>query len=175
MVKTKNFIKKILKSNIAFWFIMFVSIAQILIFIKDKSYNCLLIFIVSAFVLKKLSNNIPLSLFTSLLISNFIFGCKKVKEGLDNKEDLKGLIQMVQSGKVNTQGLQNVKNMTDQFNQLKKGGGADMGLDMGSLNQLLNFNSKISSSNLTSKDDVKKAVNHLRANKELLKKMIDKF
>ena len=175
MVKTKNFINKLLKSNIAFWFIMFVSIAQILIFIKDKSYNCLLIFIISSFVIKKLSNNIPLSLFTSLLISNFIFGCKKVKEGLENKEDLKGLIEVVQSGKVNTNGLQNVKNMAEQFKKLKQGGGTDMGLDMGSLNQLLKFNSKISSSNLSSKDDVQKAVNHLRANKELLKNMIDKF
>ena len=56
---------------------------------------------------------------------------------------------------------------------LKKSGGANMNVDMGSLNELLKFNSKISSSNLTSKDDIKKAVDHLRANKELLKNMID--
>ena len=65
--------------------------------------------------------------------------------------------------------------MASQLQDLKKQGGNDMSLDMGSLNSLLKFNSKISSSNLNNKDDVKKAVQHLRANKELLKRMIDKF
>jgi cell division FtsZ-interacting protein ZapD len=138
----------------------------------------LLVFIGSSFIIKKLSKNIVLSLFTAMLISNFIFGCKKVTEGLSNKtstEDLKGMIDLVQSGKVNTDGIKNVANMANQLKSLQSSNGADMSLDMGSLNELLKFNSNISASKLTSKDEVKKAVNHLRANKELLKKMIDKF
>jgi hypothetical protein len=178
MGKVKNSFNKLLKSNLVFWFVMFVSICQILIFLQDRSYNCLLVFIGSSFIIKKLSKNIVLSLFTAMLISNFIFGCKKVTEGLSNKtstEDLKGMIDLVQSGKVNTDGIKNVANMANQLKSLQSSNGADMSLDMGSLNELLKFNSNISASKLTSKDEVKKAVNHLRANKELLKKMIDKF
>ena len=137
-----------------------------------------MIFISSSLVLKTISNNLVLSLFISLLASSFLFGCKKITEGLANKTDaqeLKGLVNLVKKGKVSTNNLENVKNMVSQYSDLKKAGGNDMSLDMGSLNNLLKFNSKISSSNLTSKDDVEKAVKHLRANKELLKRMIDKF
>ena len=41
--------------------------------------------------------------------------------------------------------------MMSEMEGLKKGGGVDMGLDMGSLNDLLKFNNKISASKLTSK------------------------
>ena len=94
---------------------------------------------------------------------------------MDTKKDLEDVTKLIKAGQVNTGGMENIQKMMGQMESLKKGGGADMGLDMGSLNDLLKFNSKISASKLTSKDDVKKAVDHLRANKELLKRMIDKF
>ena len=178
MVKIKNNINKLLKNKSFFWFSIILSIIQLCIFIKEKSYKCLMLFSASSLVLNALTKNIVLSLFVSLLLSNFVFGCKKITEGLTgnkNAEDLKGLIDMVQKGGANTTGLENVTKMASQLQDLKKAGGSDMSLDMGSLNQLLQFNNKISSSNLNNKDDVKKAVQHLRANKELLKRMIDKF
>jgi len=83
--------------------------------------------------------------------------------------------KLMKAGKVNANGLENIQKMMSQMEGIKKKSGGNMNIDMSSLNQLLEFNNKISSSNLTSKDDVKKAVDHLRANKELLKNMIDKF
>ena len=178
MIKSKNNLNKIFKNKSLFWFSVILSIIQLCVFIKEKSYRCLILFASSSIILNALSKNIVLSLFISLLLSNFLFGCKKITEGLVNKtgaEDLKGLINLVQKGGANTTGLENVKAMASQLKELKKGGGTDMSLDMGSLNQLLQFNNKISSSNLNNKDDIKKAVQHLRANKDLLKRMIDKF
>ena len=178
MVKSKNYLNKILKNKSLFWFAIILSIIQLCIFIKEKSYKCLLLFVCSSLIIKTFTNNLVLSLFVSLLLSNFIFGCTKITEGLDNNTDvneLKGLLNLVKKGGANTNSLENVTKMASQLQDLKKQGGNDMSLDMGSLNSLLKFNSKISSSNLNNKDDVKKAVQHLRANKELLKRMIDKF
>tara|TARA_Y100001970_G_C14106631_1_gene788492 strand:+ start:286 stop:822 length:537 start_codon:yes stop_codon:yes gene_type:complete len=178
MVKSKNYLNKILKNKSLFWFAIILSIIQLCIFIKEKSYKCLLLFVSSSLIIKTFTNNLVLSLFVSLLLSNFIFGCTKITEGLDNNTDvneLKGLLNLVKKGGANTNSLENVTKMASQLQDLKKQGGNDMSLDMGSLNSLLKFNSKISSSNLNNKDDVKKAVQHLRANKELLKRMIDKF
>jgi len=88
---------------------------------------------------------------------------------------IKDVMNIIKSGKVDTQNMDNLKNMASQYSNLKKKSGPDMDLNMGALNELLKFNSKISSSNLTSKDEVNSAVKHLRANKQLLKNMIDKF
>ena len=171
-------LNKVLNSVYFFWFAIFFSVAQLLIFIQDKSYKCLLLFVVLAFILSNLNKNLALSLFIALIISNFIFGCKKMKEGLENKNkvgEIKDVINLVKAGNVNTTSMDNLKNVMSQYEDLKKKNGKEMNLDMGSLNELMKFNNKISSSNLSSKDDVEKAVKHLRANKELLKNMIDKF
>ena len=133
------------------------------------------------FILINVSKNLPLGLIIAVFISSTILGCSEYKEGMVNNKDLEDITKLMKagnvntSGKVNTGGIENVQNMMSQMDSLKKGGGKDMDLDMGSLNDLLKFNSKISSSKLTSKEDVQKAVGHLRANKELLKNMIDKF
>jgi len=170
-------INRVVNNKYFFWLVIFFSIAQIIIFIQDKSYKCLLIFIILSFLFNNFSKKIALSLSISLIVSNFIFGCQKVKEGLINQNDnqMKDVVNIVKAGGANGSNIDNLKNVLGQYEDLKKKGGNDMKLDMGSLNQLMKFNNKISSSNLSSKGDVEKAVNHLRANKELLKRMIDKF
>jgi len=166
--------KKIFNHKYSFFFIVFLTVLQLLIFIKDKSYQCLLIFIASCFLSNYFTKNISIAFLSALIISNFVFGCKKVTEGMDTSQ-IKDVMNIIKSGKVDTQNMDNLKNMANQYSNLKKKSGPDMDLNMGALNELLKFNSKISSSNLTSKDDVNSAVKHLRANKQLLKNMIDKF
>ena len=43
MVKSKNNLNKILKNKSLFWFAIILSIIQLCIFIKEKSYKCLFI------------------------------------------------------------------------------------------------------------------------------------
>ena len=168
-------IKKVVNHKLFFWVAIFFVVTHFIFLIQSKNYNCLLLFVVLCFIMKNVSKNVALSLIVSVFISSFILGCSEYREGKVNKKDLEDVTKLMKAGNVNTNGMQNVQKMMSQMGDLKKSGGSDMGLDMGSLNELLKFNSKISSSKLTSKDDVKKAVDHLRANKQLLKNMIDKF
>tara|TARA_B100001989_G_C24459105_1_gene423174 strand:+ start:207 stop:713 length:507 start_codon:yes stop_codon:yes gene_type:complete len=165
-------LKKIVNHKFFFWVAMFFVITHFIFLLQNKYYYCLLFFSALCFFMKNQSKNLALALFVSVFISSFIFGCNQYREGMDNMEDINKLMK---AGKVNANGLENIQKMMSQMEGIKKKSGGNMNIDMSSLNQLLEFNNKISSSNLTSKDDVKKAVDHLRANKELLKNMIDKF
>ncbi len=167
-------LKKVLNHKLFFWVSIFFVTAHFIFLIQNKSYNCLLLFVGLCFIMKNVSKNLSLSLIVSVFISSFIFGCSQYKEGMDNK-NLEDMTKLLKAGSVNSEGMKNVQKMMSQMEGLKQQGGNNMGIDMGSLNELLKFNNKISSSNLSSKDDIQKAVNHLRANKELLKNMIDKF
>ena len=168
-------VKKIINHKLFFWVTMFFVVSHFVFLIQSKNYNCFLVFVGLCFIMKNVSKNLALGLIVAVFISSFILGCSEYREGMVNKKDLEDVTNLIKAGQVNTGGIENVQKMMSQLGDLKKGGGADMGLDMGSLNELLKFNSKISASKLTSKDDVKKAVEHLRANKQLLKNMIDKF
>ena len=90
-------------------------------------------------------------------------------------KELQDMSKLVKSGSINTDSLEQVKGMMGQFNELKKQGGNDIGVDLSSLDNLLQFNNKISATELSSKDDVKKAVGFLRGNKQMLINMIKKF
>tara|TARA_X000000368_G_C23025248_1_gene709847 strand:- start:557 stop:1072 length:516 start_codon:yes stop_codon:yes gene_type:complete len=168
-------VKKLINHKLFFWITIFFVSAHFIFLIQSKNYKCLIVFTALCFIMKNVSKNLSIGLIIAVFISSTILGCSEYREGMANKKDLEDVTNLIKAGSVNTGGVENVQKMMSQLESLKKKGGTDMGLDMGSLNELLKFNSKISSSKLTSKDDVKKAVDHLRANKELLKNMIDKF
>lgn len=168
-------IKKITNHKIFFWISIFFVITHFVFLLQNKYYSCLLIFSALCFIMKQYSKNLAIALIVAVFISSFIFGCSQYREGMLDKNNLEEMANSIKSGKINTNGLENIQKMMSQMDGLKKNNETNMNLDMGSLNELLKFNNKISSSNLTSKNDVKKAVDHLRSNKDLLKKMIDKF
>ena len=168
-------VKKIVNHKFFFWVALFFVVLHFIFLLQNKYYYCVLLFSALCFFMKQYSKNLAIALIIAVFISSFIFGCSQYREGMIDKNNLEDITKLMKAGKVNTNGLENVQKMMSQMDGLKKSGGAHMNVDMGSLNELLKFNSKISSSNLTSKDDIKKAVDHLRANKELLKNMIDKF
>ncbi len=168
-------IKKIVNHKIFFWIALFFVVTHFVFLLQNKYYSCLLVFSALCFFMKQYSKNLAIALIVAVFISSFIFGCSQYREGMIDKNNLEDITKLMKAGKVNTNGLENVQKMMSQMDGLKKSSGTNMNVDMGSLQDLLKFNNKISSSNLTSKDDVQKAVNHLRANKELLKNMIDKF
>jgi hypothetical protein len=168
-------VKKLINHKLFFWITIFFVSAHFIFLIQNKNYKCLLVFSALCFIMKNVSKNLSLGLIIAVFISSTILGCSEYKEGMVDSKGLEDITKLMKSGNVKSGGMENVQQMLGQMESLKKGGGTDMGIDMGSLNDLLKFNSKISSSKLTSKEDVKKAVNHLRANKELLKNMIDKF
>jgi hypothetical protein len=189
-------LKKIINSKHFFWTSIILTSLLFYVYIKDKSYKCILLFIAVSLISNSYCKNVALALFVSMLVSNIIFGCGKMKEGLENKTDptegntnpkegntnmnispkeLQDMSKLVKSGSINTDSLEQVKGMMGQFNELKKQGGNDIGVDLSSLDNLLQFNNKISATELSSKDDVKKAVGFLRGNKQMLINMIKKF
>ena len=153
-------VKKIINHKVFFWMVIFIAIINLTVFILDKSYNCVIIFVAAAFLSIHFIKNMALALFTTILISNFVFGCTKVKEGLteptgkkDQIEELEGLMGE----------LSNVKNNVDAT------------VDPSSMATLMNLKDKIDINKLKNPSDMKAAVKHLRDNKELLKGIIDKF
>ena len=182
-------VNKIVNHKAFFWTSIILTSLLFYVYIKDRSYKCILLFIAFSLISNSYCKNVALALFLSMLVSNIIFGCGKMKEGLENKEtikegtanmkispkELQNMSKLVKSGSINTDSLEQVKGMMHQLDDLKKLGGNEIGVDLSSLDNLLQFNNKISASELSSKEDVKKAVGFLRANKQMLIDMIKKF
>ena len=99
----KKIINKVLKHRLFFLFAVLFSILYILTYVMDKSYYCVFIFTLLYFGIQKtLIKNIPLSLLFSLLITNIIFGCKKITEGMTGNIDM-GQIKSLMSQLENVQ------------------------------------------------------------------------
>ena len=80
-------IKKIIKHKFFFNFVVILSIVHNIMFIADGSYNCVFIFSSLTLIFNYFLNKSEISLLCSIVFTNILFGCKKIKEGLKNKDD----------------------------------------------------------------------------------------
>jgi hypothetical protein len=85
-------ILKIINSRMLYYVAIILMIVNVLGYVSQGSIECLFIFAISYFILcsksgipKKYSKLPSLSIFGGLFISNVIFGCGKVKEGMTAK------------------------------------------------------------------------------------------
>ena len=80
-------IKKIVNHKFFFNFVIILSLIHNIMFIAEGSYNCIFIFIALSFIFNYFLNNPKINLLLSIVFTNIFFGCKKMKEGLENKDE----------------------------------------------------------------------------------------
>jgi len=79
-------IKKIVNHKFFFNFVVILSFVHNIMFIADGSYNCVFIFSALTFIFNYFLNKPKISLLCAIVSTNIFFGCKKIKEGLKNKD-----------------------------------------------------------------------------------------
>ena len=80
-------LKKVVNHKFFFNFVVFLSTLHIIMFLNDKSYNCILIFSTLTFIFNYFYNNPKIDLLLAMIFTNVFFGCKKIKEGFEDKEE----------------------------------------------------------------------------------------
>tara|TARA_B110000046_G_C12989606_1_gene397242 strand:+ start:598 stop:879 length:282 start_codon:yes stop_codon:yes gene_type:complete len=86
-------VQKIINSKVLYYAAMILMVVNVLGYVSQGSIECILVFALSYYILssksgipKKYAKLPSLSIFGGLFVSNVIFGCGKVKEGLEGKK-----------------------------------------------------------------------------------------
>ncbi len=96
----KNF-NKLLHNKYVLYIVLFLAITNILGYLTIGDWNSLVLFIVLGVLSTHFSKNMIINLsiamigtnfiFAGLFVANILFGCGRVKEGMDGKKDCKML------------------------------------------------------------------------------------
>ena len=81
----------LLKNKYVCYAVMALAVVNVLGYVSERSYECLALFVASAYSIKCYSKNDTVGLLGGLFVANFLFGCGRVyegfKEGTDEEED----------------------------------------------------------------------------------------
>lgn len=116
----KKSIIKLAKNKYVFYFFVALAIINVLGYFSVKAWECMVLFAAVAYSVNCYANNGTLAILGGLFVSNFVFGCNRVKEGFFegnahmNKKDGED-----HSGK-NHQGKNNNDNTADVQEQVNK-------------------------------------------------------
>lgn len=82
-------VNKILKNKMLCYVAYVLALINIVGYINLGSFECLAVFGVAFYVLRHFTKNVTLQIFGGLLVSNVVFGCGRVREGLNNNNKKK--------------------------------------------------------------------------------------
>lgn len=92
----KKSIIKLAKNKWVFYFFVALAIVNVLGYFSMKSWECMVLFAAVAYSVNCYAKNGTLAILGGLFVSNFVFGCNRVKEGFfegmehgDKKEEEK--------------------------------------------------------------------------------------
>lgn len=77
----KNLLTKLLKNQILFYVVLAFSALNVLGYFSMRSWECVVIFSAVAYSANCYGGNMTVALLAGLFVSNFVFGCNRVKEG----------------------------------------------------------------------------------------------
>lgn len=66
------------------WVAIFLAVINVLGYLSVKAYECLALFGLTAYSMNCYCKNSVCSILAGLFVSNFVFGCSRVKEGLES-------------------------------------------------------------------------------------------
>tara|TARA_B100000989_G_scaffold266186_1_gene219498 strand:+ start:94 stop:399 length:306 start_codon:yes stop_codon:yes gene_type:complete len=75
-------VNKILKNKMLCYVAYVLALINIVGYINLGSFECLAVFGVAFYVLRHFTKNVTLQIFGGLLVSNVVFGCGRVREGM---------------------------------------------------------------------------------------------
>ena len=81
---------KVLTSKYLYYMVLVFMSINILGYVSAGSMECLLLFAITYYVSNRFTKNRTVDIVVGLFVSNFLFGCGRVKEGFEGLEDKAG-------------------------------------------------------------------------------------
>lgn len=125
----------LLKNKYVYYAAVLFSLVNVLGYFSMRSWECIVMFAAVAYSVNCYSKNVTIALLSGLFVSNFIFGCNRVKEGMVEKmggvegllERAESMLEKVQTMKPEgfgegaaTAGAEAVENAKDEIEKAKK-------------------------------------------------------
>ena len=82
-------VPKIFNNEIVYYAFIFLAVLNVVGYVSSKAYECLVLFGVGYYAANTYVNNVPLSIIAGLFLSNFVFGCGRVSNSVN--EGMKGV------------------------------------------------------------------------------------
>ena len=77
----KNLLNKLLKNKIVYYVVLALTALNVLGYFSMRSWECIVLFSAVAYSANCYCKNMTVALLAGLFVSNFVFGCNRVKEG----------------------------------------------------------------------------------------------
>ena len=88
----------LLKNKYVYYAAVLFSLVNVLGYFSMRSWECIVMFAAVAYSVNCYSKNVTIALLSGLFVSNFIFGCNRVKEGMVEKMGgVEGLLERAES------------------------------------------------------------------------------
>lgn len=79
----KNLLGKFLNNKIVYYVVLAFSVLNVLGYFSMRSWECIVLFSAVAYSANCYGKNMTVALLAGLFVSNFVFGCNRVKEGFE--------------------------------------------------------------------------------------------
>ena len=80
-------LKSLANNKYLYYFALIVMLINVLAYVSLGSIECVLVFGIAAYASNYYTKNRTLDIFIALFVSNILFGCGRLKEGLATKSD----------------------------------------------------------------------------------------
>ena len=88
----------LLKNKYVYYAVVLFSVVNVLGYFSVRSWECIVMFAAVAYSANCYSKNATVALLSGLFVSNFVFGCNRVKEGFEEKmSGVEGLLERAES------------------------------------------------------------------------------
>lgn len=79
----KNLLDKIANNKIVYYLVLAFSVLNVLGYFSMRAWECIVLFSAVAYSANCYGKNMTIALLAGLFVSNFVFGCNRVKEGFE--------------------------------------------------------------------------------------------
>ena len=79
-------LNKMMKSDTLYYVAVALMVINILGYVSVGSIECVIVFAIATYLSKMYTKNRSLDILIGLFVSNIVFGCGRVKEGMENPE-----------------------------------------------------------------------------------------
>lgn len=99
-------LNKILKNKILYYVVLALSVLHVLGYFSMRSWECLVMFSAVAYSANCYGKNMTVALLAGLFVSNFVFGCNRVKESFkESRSPVKKARKLLQKAEKRMEGM----------------------------------------------------------------------
>ena len=98
LIIMKKNLMSLLKNKYVYYAVVLFSVVNVLGYFSMRSWECIVMFSAVAYSANCYAKNVTVALLAGLFVSNFIFGCNRVKEGFEEKmSGVEGLLERAEN------------------------------------------------------------------------------